>query len=316
MIKHILGITIGVILVATLLAPVCESATMSDDSDILDVWIITGQSNATTQYSNDPAVVNQDVGRPHYSCLYYGGDLPPRYYYYNLDHDVIDSWSVQSLYVNNAWKFGGLCPSLSYGVSNYLKHDVMIIEASIPGATIYKINTDGWEFAQDVINDALDKIPSKYNTVVKGGVVLLQGEANTASDIDTYKEGLDLLKEHYNTIGFDSIYVVQTNPEDGVNSSQAQVEWCEETPGAYLASNLPASFTIENGMLNPDDGVHYTQKAVDLIGADVSKCISEHYSITHNDSVAHSLVMIIPMMVIISILLAAIGSLIIKRNAD
>ena len=303
-IKHIIGIAVATILVATLLVPICQSS--ADDSDMLEMWIITGQSNATTEYSNDSTIVNQDVGAPHYSCLYYGGDLPPRYYFYNLDHDIVDYWSIKSLYDNGAWKFGGLCPSLSYGISNYTHHDVLMIEASLPGAPISTINVNGWEFAQDCINDALTKIPDKYKTVVKGGVVLLQGEANTSTNIDTYKEGLDTLKDHYNSIGFDSIYVVQTNPEDGVNSSIAQVEWCEETPGAYLASTLPATFTIENGMLNPDDGVHYTQKAIDLIGKDVSKSISEHYPISHESNPYNSLLMVIPLIVIIAILLAAI----------
>lgn len=313
MIKRIIGIFIAIVLVAAILVPVCSESSY-DDSGILEMWIVTGQSNATTSYSNDPTVVNQDVGRPYHSCLYYGGDLPPRYYYWNLDPSVVDLWDVHSLYQNNKWVFGGLLPSLSLGISDYTKHDVLMIEASIPGAPIDTLNMTGWSFAQDVIDDALDKIPDKYDHVVKGGVVLLQGESNSSTAIDSYKSSLDTLKSHYNSIGFEQIYVVQTNPTAGVNSSQAQVEWCEETPGAILASTLPATFTIENGMLNPDDGVHYTQKAVDLIGADVSESISEHYTITHDPAGYSAIVMVIPAIIIIAIVATVAAYLYIKND--
>ena len=293
--------------------PICSESSY-DDSGVLEVWIVTGQSNATTSYSNDPTVVNEDVGKPFHNCLYYGGDLPPRYYFYNLDPSVLDLWSVQSLYQNNKWIFGGLLPSLSLGISNYTKHDVLMIEASIPGATIDTLNVAGWTFAQDVISDALDKVPDKYDHVVKGGVVLLQGEANSSTAIDSYKSSLDTLKSHYNSIGFEQIYVVQTNPTAGVNSSQAQVEWCEETPGAILASTLPATFTIANGMLNPDDGVHYTQKAVDLIGADVSVSLSEHYSITHYDTSYSPLIMVIPAIILLALVACVAAWFLLNRE--
>lgn len=305
-----LGATISILLIATVLVPVCFID--DEESNVLEVWMITGQSNAVTGYSNNVAEVNAEVPAPSKNVYYYGGEsLPARYQFYPSNPDTIWSyWDVYKLYNNGSWVFGGMSPALGVALTNATHHDVLILEASLAGSSIAVINNEGWTYTQKLIDHALDQIPSGYDKIINGGVVLVQGESDGSTGAITYTNSLNTFRSHYLSIGFDSFYVVQTSELIAPTVAETQVKWCEDTPGAYLATKLASTFTVADGTLNEDE-THYTQKGATVIGYAVGSSIAEHYHVEHTQN--NTLLLIVPLFAILAVLVYVVRSAVSKN---
>lgn len=104
-------------------------------------------------------------------------------------------------------------------------------------------------------------------------MVWFQGEADVNLKLtkEEYKEGLNALVSYMGEQGVEQCFLIQMGT-DGENSEyhqavmQAQLEVCEESEQITLASKLPFEL---NGTDMKDRGkIHFTQKALNLIGAD------------------------------------------------
>lgn len=104
--------------------------------------------------------------------------------------------------------------------------------------------------------------------------------------------------------------MVKTRDVNGGNSCAAQIEIARTNPNVIMASTLPDTFTVANGLMNSDN-LHYTQKGRILIGEDIANVMSLPYHAPHDLA---NLIGVIPILVIASIVVFAARMIIVKRN--
>lgn len=272
MLKSILGATIAIILVGSLLAPICD---VDDGENTLNVVVLAGQSNAAYSFNEvrcDPTVINEEFGKPSTNCYYYGTQNEPLVYgssYTNPFYDgTFNGYNFYNMY-NGTWKIGGYEPVLGYELGKKTNCDIYVINVAIGGAPINFLipSEDGGEYAQKAINAALDRIPSNY-TVNKLGFIWIQGESDQTTDVDDYIADFTTIFEFYQDLGFDKCYMVETRPDNSGNATEAQLKICDENPNVILSSVAPATFTTANGFLSTDN-LHYTQAGRIVVGEDI-----------------------------------------------
>lgn len=108
-------------------------------------------------------------------------------------------------------------------------------------------------------------------------MVWFQGEADANLKLtgEEYKEELQALLAYMQEQGVEQCFLIQIGtdeeePQHHETIRKAQLEICEEIAGITLVSTLPGEL---NGTDMKDEGrVHFTQKALNLIGADAGAC--------------------------------------------
>lgn len=315
----LLGITkltaiIAAIIVALSMIPIITESANGENT--LEVLVISGQSNAAYRQVN-LNVVNEDVPLPTTNVYYYGTASQPIWYGYpsNPTYDeTLDSYGIHSMLSNGEWKIGGYEPILAHAISTKSNCDVLIINVAISSATVANLtpNQIGGEYASKVIADALSKVDSKYQ-IEKIGYMWVQGESNYSTPIDTYIEQFELVNTWYHENGFDICYMVQTRPENSGNAALAQIQICNQDPTVILASTAPATFTVDNGLMEADN-LHYTQRGRDIVGADIDAKLALEYHV--RDSTLSTMINVIPLVIIIGLILTAIGVLYVRSRDD
>lgn len=312
--KHIITIFVAVVITAGVLIPVC----LDDSNPNLYVFVIAGQSNA--EYAGTGiGIMNDNASAPNSDVLYYGSESMPIQCGYKIvggqtiltDHDpTLKSYNVHSMYDDSRWRIGCLDAIIADKISNRSDVDVMIINVAIGGASVEMLqpNNIGGQYVSSVINDAMSKIPSKYN-VTKLGYAWLQGEADATTAESTYIDKFHNINSWYNAQGFPMCYMVQTRPYDGGNASSAQLTICNTTSNVVLSSIAPQSFTVANGLMNPDNR-HYSGEGRYIVGSQIGDSI-DLITVSTNDT--NGLIKIVPLIVIISIVIMAIGMLSLRR---
>ena len=293
-------------MVGFLLIPVC----LEDSNPDLYVFVIAGQSNA--EYAGTGISDMNDSGiKPDAEVLYYGSaSMPIQCGYkvisgttYLTDHDSsLNSYSIHSMYHDNQWIIGCLESIIAGKISDRSHTNILIINVAIGGASVDMLQPTniGGQYVKNVIDDALSKVPSKYN-IVKLGYAWLQGEADAATAIDTYKQKFGVINGWYESQGFDKCYLVQTRPYDGGNASTAQLEICSSDPDVYLASTAPQGFTVANGLMNADNR-HYSGEGRFIVGSQIGSMVILK-DLPEDDT--NHLIQIIPLIVICSLIVIA-----------
>ena len=107
-------------------------------------------------------------------------------------------------------------------------------------------------------------------------MIWFQGEAdaNLKTTKDEYKIMLRELVSYMEEQGVETCFLIQlgpdlTDPAKHQEIMQAQLEICDEEDDIILVSELPASLTGEG--MKDEGGIHFTQKALNLIGEDAGK---------------------------------------------
>lgn len=301
-VKQIIFLVVGVIVLSALLIPI-----VNDTDNTLNVIVLEGQSNS--QYASsrvDPSLMDE-LGSPSKNVYYYGTPQYP--FSLNTPNNPVydttfESYNIYSMYNEYAhqWRIGSEDAAICYQVSERYKTDTLVINVSIAGSTIAYLQPDatGGTIINNALNDAFSKIPKKYN-VVKVCYVWMQGEADRTTDEDVYIGLFENIKEYYEDKGINKCYLVQTRPENGGNASLAQLTICENDPDVILASTLPSTFTVENGLLLSDN-LHYSAEGRYLIGMQVGEIIEVEKS--SND--IEVILSILPIIVGIGLLVAAV----------
>lgn len=265
----IITATIVVILCATALVPICYDASHEENS--LDVIVMSGQSNAAYggAYVN-PTILNAEYpDAPKSDIFYYGSIWGPT----NINDGVTD-YSFQSMYADGSWKCGGYGPSLCNAIAERNHHSIYYINIGVAGSNIQGLipGSTGGNWGLAILEDALNAIPSGY-TVNLLGVCFAQGEADASTSIDAYTTDFDKVFRAYQSLGFNSMYIIETREDYGGNASIAQAQIAEHSSKVKIVCTIQNNFSEAAGTLYPGEPVHYSQKGRILIGTEVGKNI-------------------------------------------
>lgn len=322
-IRGIVGIIVAILLAASVLIPITSS--LSSGQDNLNVVVIAGQSNGAymetttvgdvTNVICDPEDVNGEVPLPTAGAFYYGtASVPILYgaYYANPTYDsTLASYDIYPMVSDGEWVIGGEEAAIASELTHRTNSNVLIINVCAPGAPIswFKPTATGGLYAAAVIADALDKVDSGYK-ITKLGYVWIQGESDKTTAVSTYVSDFDTVNEWYNDNGFGMCYMVQTKPENSGNATAAQTQICNTHSNVILASTAPATFTMANGLM-VSDNLHYSQEGRNIVGKDVGEKIR---ATIYPDDTESDLLSIIPILVIAGLIIAIIGSMIMRRE--
>ena len=310
-ITKIVGIIVSLMIAVSILPVITDS---TDGENTLEVLVIAGQSNAAYRQANVP-LVNDEIPQPLTNVYYYGTASQPIWFGYpsNPTYDpTLESYGIYSMTANGQWRIGGYEPVLAQSISKKSNCDVLIINVGISSATIANLTPQqiGGEYTADVIEDALSKVDSKYQ-IEKIGFVWIQGESNYSTPVDGYIEQFNIINDWYHDHGFNKCYMVQTRPSNSGNAAIAQLKICQQDPTVILASTAPSTFTVANGLMESDD-LHYTQQGRIIIGEDINSKMPLSYHL--RDSPAGDLLEIIPLLVIAGLIIAIVGTIVIRRS--
>lgn len=279
----LVSVTIGVVvavILTVMTAGIINDATHGEDDDLY-VFVLTGQSNAAYYNYNVNAANEELPSIPSDKAFYYGTSSSP-IYYGTLSTPTYDttfaSYGFQDMISDGRYVIGNIDASF---IANFVKNTgkaAYIINTGISGQSISNMvpGQPGDDYARDVFSHAFAAIPSGYD-VKLGSILFIQGETDTGMEVDTYKGYFEDMFESYRTFtGINSLILSETRPSDGVNSSAAQLELCEELPNVYLGSTAAVDF-VNGTRYMAGDGLHYSQYGDNIIGADLADCYIEHF---------------------------------------
>ena len=296
-VKMVVMAAVAVIIIGSILVPICNDAASSGDNDDLYVVALAGQSNAAYRFADVPEV-NAEVSAPEEGCYYYGTASAPVVYESYTD---VSDYGIYSMY-SDEWKIGNIEPTLAKYIGDITGHDVLVINCGVSGASISQLVPSGQynAWTTTILEDALSKITVPYQQI---GFVWVQGEADTNMEQSTYIAYFDEILDYYDGLGFHTSYIIQTK---GINSRYAQQTIVATHSNVYMATDVTAGFSIYNGMIR-DDTVHYTQAADILVGQLTGEFIGDKIAVISQDL---KLVLVIPVVVIAALVVAVAATFI------
>lgn len=282
----------------------------------LDLILIWGQSNASYRNADVSEAINPGLNAGYYfgtedqlgSGAGEGETDPSSCSFYTL----VDS--------DGDLRIGDMGPAIAKTYHEKTGHKVYLVNAAIGNKWILLFipPEQMWTYCENTVDAAINAVDmTKYNLHIIG-YVWSQGEANSDNSVNDYKTWFMM---SYNSMAsglldghvFDKVFIIETKPSDGGNATIAQRELCKEYSGVYMGSQLPETFTVENGLMS-SDGLHYSQLGKNLIGLQIGEVIAETVNPTVEDY--SDLLSVIPVVIIVAIITAVAGLIIVRRNSD
>lgn len=295
MIKEIIAIIIAILTISCIAIPIL-SEYQNNGADTLDIVVIAGQSNGVyyTDYV-DVNFINENLPQPPTNCLYYGNG-----YLHNMSN-------------NGAWSIGNLDPAIAYQISKMTNDNVLVINSCVGGKNIeyFTPGHDGAIFIDTVLTTALSRVAG-YSNVNKIAWVWVQGESDAETPITDYIADFSKINAMFSEYGFKSCWISQTRAENGGNATLAQEKIVSTYNNVSWGSTASQGFTTTNGLL-ANDGLHYTQAGRLIIGNDIGESIAHSLPLHACSLPITSLISVIPIIMTISIILAAVGLIGIKK---
>ena len=307
MIRKIVGVVACIVVITAVLVPVTQSGSSGEDT--LDVVILGGQSNAAYPL-NTPRIsveeVRETVPLPSTNCYYFGTLARPVYHSTN-----ISTCSILSMVREGEWQIGSEEAAIAYELSK-TNNDILVVNVAVPGQPIANFlpGTQYGDRIAEIVHAAESQIPSKY-TVHKLGWVWIQGEADPLTPVDEYIDSFHVVQDGFASMGYNTCYLVETR-ESG-NAHTAHLQLLADDKDVKLGSDAPAGFSVASGTLVEGNEIHYTQKGRTIVGEDVGKAIYNDTPINIRSSSVTNLIAIIPLVVVSGLVLAVVGSFVIKR---
>lgn len=269
-VSFVIGCVVAIILIATIV----PYATDYEGTKTLDVLIIDGQSNAEywTGAACDPEILNEEyTEQPAENILYYGTSVKPAY-----NQDWVDTydkaWTAYHLhnaydYDAEQWIIGGYEPILGNTIAQKSGNDVLVVNMAIGGHKISQLLPEGsgGEYSWGVLDHALAEAAGNYSCINMVGVVWIQGEADSETPVADYKASFVELMADFESYGANEFYLVHTRDSYGGNANTAQEQLSEEYSNVHQTTEISETFTVANGMLDPNGDIHYTQRGRDAI---------------------------------------------------
>lgn len=311
MLKKIVLISVIVILVGAFLVPTLNDSTqLPEESNKLNVFVLAGQSNAA-YYNQNITVANENAPIKDGFAHYYGTSSAPINcgVINDMSYDTtLESYGIYSMTdEDGTFKVGNIeAPFASYFVNN-TNQKVLIINTGIGGVSIqsYTPGKVGFDYAANLIEDALTKLPEGLDPVLRG-VLWVQGESDAALNVNTYIQKYSEMAAGFKSLGFNQTFISQTKSVNGGNASFAQTLIPDKVAGAHLVTEVANTFSVSNGLLAVDN-LHYTQAADNIIGQAFAQCVISDYSIpVAYLSEFSGLIYVIPIIVIVAMILVAI----------
>lgn len=266
----LIGATLCIVLLGSVLAPTINNVSDPEESDDLYVYLLAGQSNSA-YYNANVSVANENQKIPEGAAYYYGTDSAPISCgtITNMSYDTtFASYGIHSMTDSSGdFTIGNIEAPFASKFYNESRQKCLIVNAGIGGISInsYVPGTTGYNYAKAVLTHALADVPSEL-TVKMASIIWIQGESDAAISIPYYISQFSAMYEGLKSeFGFDSILISQTRAINGGNASVAQKLIPGEVPGAYLSTTAANSFEISDGTL-ASDNLHYTQKGDNILG--------------------------------------------------
>lgn len=307
--KLVGGITLAAVVVV-LLASFLPFFQIEEDGDVLDVFIIDGQSNAAYQNvsgSVDLDVINDTLGNPNKSLFYYGTSSRPTMY-----HESDTNYAIHPIYVDGDYKIGGLVAPFAYYLAKANNNDVLVLDVGISAQSINNLvpGTVGGNWKISVISDALSSITG-YDYVNMVGWAWLQGESDTNMAVNTYMSYFNDLEDYYASIDCPDCYIVKTRLAYGGNATIAQNNLIAENPNIHLGTDITDSFTGTDYML---DNLHYSQAARIIIAEKVVQVIPVEDSKDWGS--VNPILAVIPVLIILAVVVGIFALTMKSREKD
>jgi hypothetical protein len=234
----------------------------------LDIYLITGQSNASYYYAEPQLATGTKSGTAyHYSELIGGEQICPM----NNEDGSMARGNVEASFCKTIYDLTG--------------EKILMVNAGVSGR---KVNTfvpdEGesfkhieyvWQIIREHIED--EEFLTHYETRI-GSYIWVQGESDQHTDIDTYKENYMSLHKSLTDEEYDFQYgfIVLTKPKFE-NSYAAQEQLASENSDITIATRSAEHFTVENGKMRFDD-LHYSQVGDNLLGEETARSIFKAYT--------------------------------------
>lgn len=240
----------------------------------LEIVLVMGQSNMAYYKPMSPAGVNEvpAIG----TAYYYGSPTRPP------NEVVFDEETYDGIYdmINSQGelKFGDKGPSYCAWMNRATGHKMLWVSLGVPGKAISEWDADGrlWihdKAMMDATLDALAAYGDRFEVVEvygwwgQGGHDWLYNKGRTQ-----YMERFDELHSRWmaGDLGVtpSAIYMMPTRESNGGWVTEAQMEIVETYDDVYDATGpLVGTFSIDNGLMWSEDGIHFTQKADNIVSA-------------------------------------------------
>lgn len=274
----------------------------------LDVVFIWGQSNAT--YRN--AVVDEAVYPGLNAGYYFGTDSQLGSTSGQGEMDISTCSFYSLVDPEGDLRIGDMGPAIAKAYHEKTGHKVYLINGAIGNKWILLFFPGGqmWNYGGAMFSAGMDAIDRDLFNVHVVGYVWSQGEANAGNSVDEYERWFmmsfnSMRSGLMDDTRFPAVYIIKTREENGANPAQAQINLSKEYSNVILATTLPDSFTVANGLMYSDD-LHYSQLGKNLIGEAVGESIADHTLPPASMNLEPYLV-VIPILIIVATLMAFIG---------
>lgn len=319
MLKGIMVVLVSVVLVGSLAVPmILDSLSEPEENDDLNVFILAGQSNSA-YYNADVEVANENAPIKDGFAFYYGtADAPINCgTITDMDYDTtLESYGIYSMTNSDGtFRIGNIESPFASVFVNETNQKCLIINTGIGGISInsYVPGGVGFTYAESLIEDALAKIPDEYTPVLRG-VLWVQGESDSSLAVNTYISQFGLIKDGFSDLGFAPIYISETRPINGGNSTFAQKILADTESGVYMACDAAEDFTVDNGMI-ASDNLHYTQAGDNIIGSDLASYVIHNLGLPTNSMEQYeTLVLVIPLLLVIAVLCIAFRVALLRKE--
>ena len=162
MIKKLVAIILAIVIFAGVMIPSIANSEKDYRNDVVDVFIVDGQSNAEDWGSFASIINTEYTAKPVKNIYYYGS--PTSTTHYNDSSQTIATYGIQPMYSSDHWIIGGSGPVLCNDYAKKNNHDVCYINIGYSGQSITTLIPTGavgtWGF--NIVDNALSELKEKY----------------------------------------------------------------------------------------------------------------------------------------------------------
>lgn len=314
-----------------------ETVAVTINKADLDVFLITGQSNSGNYDYDQLSTEVPPLG----SSYYYGTYRALCYPNYQIDSYNPSLCDMRPI-TSTALDLPVIADkSTVFSKQYYLEtgHKVYWICGGIGGKSVTWFSpTYGsgqiYSYESELLDNALGCVDTSLYNIHIRDYFWIQGESDKDLPIDTYKScftewntALTSNSEFYSNMEnwptgeyFKNCYI-SLIPSEYTNSYKAQIELADAIENVHISTKIANTFSVQNGMLNSGDGVHYTQKGDNTIASylansaisGVSDKNDVNLSLDWKSGSAWELMELIPLLVIVALLLGVVGLIIRSR---
>lgn len=269
----------------------------------LDIIVALGQSNNAYAEADPSAAICPEIGM----AYYYGTATQPivgsNSY---LDGDMYPMVTTPGTPV-----IGDKAPPFCAQYCAHTYHKVYYINGSWPGRSIttWQPGETSYVAAQTNIANAMAAVDlDKYNVSSKG-YTWIQGEHDGNMPAMTYYDYFLTMHESILSggLGIDLDHCFLSKVKNTyAGSANAQMLLAKNIDTITMSTEIADTFTIADGML-ASDGIHYLQKADNLIGTALGKSAANfYYPPVIEDNEYTNLILVLPAIFVIAIVLVAV----------